>query len=104
MRRRGPPARAIPTAQRCARSIPGWRAIPLSHPLGEDAARLRILARISSGDPEQVREAMRIADAALGDRPDPRSLLLRAEAYAAAGEHGAVLETLIDLVPPTRAR
>ncbi len=74
-------------------------AIPLSHPLGEDAARLRILARISSGDPEQVREAMRIADAALGDRPDPRSLLLRAEAYAAAGEHGAVLETLIDLVP-----
>lgn len=78
---------------------PQLAAIPLSHPLGHDAARLRILARITSADPKEVREAMQIADATLGDRPDPRSLLLRAEAYAAAGEHGAVLEMLSEIVP-----
>jgi spermidine synthase len=69
--------------------------IPLQHPLGHEAALMRIRERLRGDDPEQLREAMRLVDASMGDRPDARSLLLRAEAYSAAGEHGAALETLI---------
>ena len=69
--------------------------IPLQHPLGHDAARLRIRERLDGDDPERVREAMRLVDASMGDRPDARALLLRAEAYSAGEEYGAALETLI---------
>jgi spermidine synthase len=69
-------------------------AVPSQHPLAPDAARLRIDWRLRSGEPERVREAMVLADDSLGDRPDPPSLLLRAEAYAAAGQHAAALDTL----------
>lgn len=69
-------------------------AIPPRHPLAPDAARLRIEWRLRGGERERVREAMGLADESLGTRPDPRSLLLRAEAYAAAGEPAAALETL----------
>jgi tetratricopeptide (TPR) repeat protein len=68
--------------------------IPLQHPLGSDAARLRALARLQSGEPARIDEAVRIVEETLGDRPDPRSLLVRAEVYAKAGEHALVLEAL----------
>jgi hypothetical protein len=73
-------------------------AIPPLHPLGDDALRLRVQARIQSGDPALVKEAIDLANASLGDRPDPAAILLRAEAYSAAGDHVAVLETIGDLV------
>ncbi len=72
-------------------------AIPLRHPLGLDAARLRAIARLHSGDRARIREAVTIVEASLGDAPDARSLLLRAEAFSAAEEYGAMLETLRDL-------
>src|SRR5262249_50804693 len=69
-------------------------AIPLRYPLGIDAVKLRIKARLASGDPERVKEAVAIAGESLGNRSDPASILLRAEASAAAGDHLALLETL----------
>jgi len=72
--------------------------IPLRHPLGADAVRLRVQARLQSGDSALVQEAVALAEASLGDRPDPSSILLRAEAGAAAGDDIAVLETLGELL------
>ena len=69
-------------------------SVPLRHPLALDAARLQIYWRLKSDDPEIVREATALADRSVGDRPDPPSLLLRAEAYAALGEHTVVLDML----------
>jgi len=77
---------------------PQLAAIPASHPLGADAVRLRVQARIASGDPALAQEATVLAEASLDDRPEPSSILLRAEASAAAGDHVAALETLGDLV------
>ena len=72
-------------------------AVSALHPLGRDAARLRVVGRLRSEDAERAREAVEIVEAAIGDEPDPASLLLRAEAFSAAGEHGAMLETLLTL-------
>lgn len=69
-------------------------AVPLGHPLAPDAARLRIEWRMRSGESDLVAQAIVLADESLGDRPDPRSLLLRAEAYAAGEKHAAVLDSL----------
>ena len=69
-------------------------AVPLRYPLGVDAVKLRIQARLASGDPERVKEAVAIAGESLANRSDPASILLRAEASAAVGDHLALLETL----------
>ena len=69
-------------------------AVPIVHPLGPDAARLRVQARVMSGEEERLQEAVAISEASLSHRPDPRSLLIRAEVFAAAGEDAALLQTL----------
>ena len=69
-------------------------AIPITHPLGHDAARLRAQGRVQTGDLERIREAVDISEASLSHRPDPRSLLIRAEVFSAAEEDAAVLQTL----------
>ena len=69
-------------------------AVPFQHPLGIDAALLRIRGRLARGDKEELAEAVRIADASLGDRPGPRALIVRAEAYATVRDHEAVLDTV----------
>ena len=85
--RAGWPARAI-RAERPLRALDAQlAAIPLRHPLGVDAVRLRVQARLASGDPALVEEAVEIAEESLGDRPDPSSLLLRAE--ASCGRRGS---------------
>ena len=73
---------------------PSLAEVPLRHPLQIEATRLRIRWRLRSGEPERVREAIALADESLGWSPDPASLLLRAQAYVAAEEHAAVLDTL----------
>ncbi len=73
-------------------------AISFRDPLGADAVRLRIQARIESGDPVAIQQAVELAETSLGDRPDPSSILLRAEAAAAAGDFFSELETLGELV------
>jgi hypothetical protein len=78
-------------------------AVPANHPLAVEATRLRIQARLPSGDPELTREAVALAEASLGDRPRVQDLLLRAEAYAIANEHSGTLETIgviLDRVDP----
>ena len=72
-------------------------AVARRHPLGVEAARLRIQARLRSGDPQALEEAVVLAEESLGDRPDPASILLRAEAVAASGDIGLALEVLLDL-------
>jgi hypothetical protein len=77
---------------------PQLAAIAPTHPLGADAIRLRVQGRIASGDAALAEEATALAEASLSDRPEPSSILLRAEASAAAGDPVAALETLGDLV------
>jgi hypothetical protein len=92
-------ARADDPAGEALRALePDLAAIPLEHPLGVAAATLRVQSRLASGDPAQIQEAIRIADDTLGDRPDTGSVLLRAEALAAAREHTGVLETLGEVI------
>jgi spermidine synthase len=73
-------------------------AIPIDHPLGTDAIRLRIQARLASGDPELAKEAVDLSEGSLGERPEPSLILLRAEASAQAGDHELALETLRELI------
>jgi hypothetical protein len=74
-------------------------AIPARHPLAVEAARLRIQARLRAGDAQQIEEAIVLAEDGLGDRPEPASLLLRAEVAAAGGDTGLALEVLNELIP-----
>jgi len=69
-------------------------AIPPTHPIAAEATRLRIRARLESRDPQLVQEAVGLAEASLGDRPQAEDLLLRAEAYAAAQDYVGVLEAI----------
>jgi Spermine/spermidine synthase domain len=73
-------------------------AIPIDHPLGTDAIRLRIQARLASGDPERVKEAVDLSEGSLGERPEPSLILLRAEASAQAGDHVTSLDSLRELI------
>jgi spermidine synthase len=77
---------------------PQLAAIPPGHPLGADAVRLRVQARIASGDAALAQQATALAETSLDDRPEPSSILLRAEASAAAGDQVGALETLTELV------
>ncbi len=79
-------------------------AIPLRHPLGTDAARLRVQGRLASGDPALVKDAVELANATLGNRGDPSSILLIAETAAAAGDPVTVLKTLAELAEEIDAR
>lgn len=73
-------------------------AIPIDHPLGTDAIRLRIQARLASGDPKLAKEAVDLSEGSLGERPEPSLILLRAEASAQAGDQALALETLRELI------
>ena len=73
---------------------PALAAIPREHPLAIEASRLRIQARLAQPDAERATQAVDLAEASLGDRPRPQELLLRAEAYAAAGKSFETIETL----------
>jgi hypothetical protein len=80
-------------------------AIPLRHPLGPDAVRLRVQGRLASGDPALVKDADALANENLGNRGDPSSILLLAEIAAAAGDPATVLKTLselLDVLDPRR--
>jgi spermidine synthase len=91
-------ARASDPAGAALRALePQLAVIPPGHPLGADAVRLRVQARLASGDPALVQEASALAEASLDDRLEPSSVLLRAEASAAAGDHVGALETLTEL-------
>ncbi len=79
-------------------------AIPLRHPLGPDAVRLRVQGRLASGDPALVQDAVALANANLGNRSNPSSILLIAETAAAAGDHATVLNTLSELLAELDAR
>jgi hypothetical protein len=81
-------------------------AVPLLHPLGPDAVRLRVQGRLASGDPALVKDAEALANKNLGNRSDPSSILLLAETAAAAGDPATVLKTLselLDELDPRRA-
>jgi spermidine synthase len=81
-------------------------AIPLRHPLGRDAVRLRVQGRLATRDPALIADAVALANAQLGNRSDPSSILLIAEASAAAGDPVTVLKTiaeLLDEIDPKRA-
>jgi spermidine synthase len=80
-------------------------AVPLRHPLGPDAVRLRVQGRLATGDPALVKEADELATKNLGNRSDPSSILLLAETAAAAGDPAEVLKTLgelLDVLDPRR--
>jgi hypothetical protein len=73
---------------------PALAAVPLLHPLAQDAYRLRARWRIASGEPALGREAVDIADQRLWEDGRPGDLMLRAEASVVAGHYVAALEAL----------
>ena len=86
--------RALATGELDARLA----AVPPRHPLASDAMRLRVQARLASGDPVLVKDAGLLATEHLGLRSDPSSILLLAETAAASGDPATVLETLSELL------
>jgi hypothetical protein len=60
--------------------------------------RLRVQARLASGDPELVKDANLLTTEHLGLRSDPSSILLLAETAAAEGDPATVLEMLSELL------
>jgi hypothetical protein len=82
---------------------PQLAAIGPRHPLAREARWLRASWRIRSGDPELARQAVRLSDEILGARRAPRSLLLRAQAQAAAGDPAGALHTLAVIGEQARA-
>ncbi len=72
--------------------------VPLHHPLAADAVRLRIQGRLATRDPVLIQDAVALAEANLRNRSDPGSILMLAEAAAAARDHFTVLKTLSDLL------
>jgi len=78
---------------------PALAAIPESHPLYREAVRLRVQWRLASPRPgdgrdDEREEALDLAYDALGQSPDPASILLIAQAEDASGNPVAVLELL----------
>jgi predicted membrane-bound spermidine synthase len=69
-------------------------ALPRTHPLARDAARLRIEWRLSTKSPDRAREAIEIVDQSFRYHPEPGDLLLRARASTLAGQPAAALDTL----------
>jgi hypothetical protein len=72
--------------------------VPLSHPLGPDALRLRARWRIAAGSVEEGRQSLDLVDDALATGPRTSDVLLRARAALAAGQPNEAIASLGEMV------
>jgi spermidine synthase len=72
--------------------------VPVSHPLGPDALRLRARWRIAAGSAEERKQALDLVDDALACGPRTTDVLLRARAALAAGQPSEAIASLGEMV------